>query len=793
MVPALIQAGWFSKGEASHLSVATLLGYVFGAWASNFLASRLRAVTLLRTAMLVCSLSFFAGAIEGAGITWHYLWRVVAGFCGAVLMVLPAPVVLPRHGPGIRGRVSGVVFSGIGLGAVLSGLLVPVLVAGVGLVLVVSNTHLPVFDIRGPVGAWLGMGAMCLGLTLLAWRQWPAEAHIRADSTPAPGPAAAIAPASLGAVRLIWAAHALNAIGYLAHTLFWVDYLVRELGLPLATGGFLWSVFGLGAAVGPLLTGALADAFGLKRCLIVAFLLKALSAALPLMSNDFSTLFVSSLLMGIFTPGIAALISAYTLDRVGAEHHRKAWGTATFSFAIAQAAGGFLMALAATHLDSYRPLFVVSAAALFGSVVCIAAIKAKPRDEPSTPGPVRPLNPRQSPSNFCVDASGDDMKHHPFRTFAIAISTAFTLHLLAAAPAHAQIRIGQTSGFTGPVAAAVAEINTGAKLYLDSVNDEGGVGGQKIELISLDDKNQVPLAAENAKQLIADSRTVALFLTRGTPHAQAMLPLLAEGQVVLLAPSTGAMVLHKPVNPWVFNVRAPYQVEAERVVRHLGLAGLEKVALCAVDDSFGTDALEGALRVFKEANKVPMVNQAIDKFKPDYTACVQKSLAANALGVLIVGTPVSVAAGVNAFRASGSQATVATLSNNASSGFIKELGKNAEGVIVSQVFPSERSLATPMIAEAARLASGKKIQQLTPAMIEGFAAAKVLVAGLRRAADANKGVVTRSGLKRALETFNRVDIGGGLGGRELSYSATDHTGLDYVDLSRINADGLFRR
>ena len=372
-----------------------------------------------------------------------------------------------------------------------------------------------------------------------------------------------------------------------------------------------------------------------------------------------------------------------------------------------------------------------------------------------------------------------------------ALATAF--NLLFTAHAAAQIRIGQTSGFTGPVAGSVAEINVGAKLYLDSVNEEGGISGQQIELISMDDQNQVPLAAENARKLIADSRTVALFLTRGTPHAQAILPLLAESQIVLLAPSTDAMVLHKPVNPWVFNVRAPYQVEAERVVRHLGLAGLDKVAQCSVDDSFGADALEGALRVFKEANKEPAVNQPIDKFKPDYAGCVQKSIGANVLGVLIVGTPVSVAAGVKAFRAAGSPAIIATLSNNASSGFVKELGKHTEGVIVSQVFPSERSLATPMIAEAARLAATKKIKPLTPAMIEGFAAAKVLVVGLKRAADANKGVVTRAGLKRALESFNRVDIGGGLGGRELSYSATDHTGLDYVDLSRINADGWFRR
>lgn len=373
------------------------------------------------------------------------------------------------------------------------------------------------------------------------------------------------------------------------------------------------------------------------------------------------------------------------------------------------------------------------------------------------------------------------------RLAAVAVSGS-----LCCTAAIAQIRIGQTSGFTGPVAGSVGEINIGAKLYLDLVNAEGGVAGQQIELVSLDDKNQVPLAVENAKQLIADPKVVTLFLTRGTPHAQAILPLLAEGGVVLLAPSTGAMMLHQPVNPWVFNVRTTYQAEAERVVRHLGMGGLDKVAICYVDDSFGSDALQGATKVFKEANKIPAVNQAIDKFKPDYSACVQQVVATKALGVLMIGTPVSVAAGVNALRAAGSIVTVATLSNNAAMGFVKELGGNATGVVVSQVFPSERKLAAPMIAEAARLASARNIKQLTPAMIEGFAAAKVLVIGLRRASEATKGTVTRASLKRALETFHRVDIGGGMG-MDLSYSPTDHSGLDFVDLSYVTTEGWFRR
>jgi len=52
----------------------------------------------------------------------------------------------------------------------------------------------------------------------------------------------------------------------------------------------------------------------------------------------------------------------------------------------------------------------------------------------------------------------------------------------------AQILIGQTAGFTGAVGAGVKETTDGAVLYVNSVNAKGGVGGQNLELISLDDK-----------------------------------------------------------------------------------------------------------------------------------------------------------------------------------------------------------------------------------------------------------------------------------------------------------------
>jgi ABC-type branched-subunit amino acid transport system substrate-binding protein len=365
---------------------------------------------------------------------------------------------------------------------------------------------------------------------------------------------------------------------------------------------------------------------------------------------------------------------------------------------------------------------------------------------------------------------------------------AVALNLLLLTTATAQIRIGQTTGITGPVAAPVKEINIGAMLYLDHVNAQGGVAGQAIELVTLDDKNQAPLSAENAKKLAADPHVVALFLNRGTPHAQAMLPVLEESRIVLLAPSTGAMVLHKPVHPYVFNVRATYQKEAERLTRHFGMAGLDRVGICYVDDSFGVDALQGALNVYKAGDGQPALNEKIDKFKPDYSKCVERIAATKPLGLLMIGTAVSVAEGVKVVRDAGSRVTIGTLSNNAAKGFIDALGSYKTGVIVSQVFPSERRLAVPMIAEAARLASAKNIQTLTPAMIEGYAAAKTLVVALKRAAKEKEGI-TRASVKRTLDSFGEVD----LGGIDLTFSATDHSGLEYVDLSFIAADGTFRR
>ncbi len=376
--------------------------------------------------------------------------------------------------------------------------------------------------------------------------------------------------------------------------------------------------------------------------------------------------------------------------------------------------------------------------------------------------------------------------NRPLRRFAASIATAAVAFSLSTA-ARADILVGQTAGFTGQVAPSVKELTLGARLYIDHVNAAGGVNGQKIDLQSLDDGFDPKRAAANAQTLI-DKGAVALFLTRGTPHTQAVMPLLDKAQVPLIAPSSGAMLLHKPVHPYIFNVRSTYQREAERAVQLLLEMGNTRIALVQVNDTFGSDAVAGAMHGFNERKIKPVGHFTYDREKPDVQGVVKQLIAADPQVVLLVASQQITAETIGALRAAGSRILGATLSNNASNGFVQLLGQNAAGVIVSQVFPSERSTNLAMVRELTDLVKAKPAESgglVTPAMMEGFASAKVLVESLKRAGKD----VSRASLLRALNGMSRYD----LGGMELNFSSTDHTGTNYADIAIIDPRGRFLR
>ncbi|HEX6211640.1 MAG TPA: YbfB/YjiJ family MFS transporter, partial [Methylomirabilota bacterium] len=235
LLPALIGAGWFGPSAAAYLGAANLAGYLAGALLARSLAARASPVGVLRAMMALATAAFFACAAP-VSFGWYFFWRLAAGVAGGALMVLAAPTVLPHVPAARRGLAGGVVFTGVGLGIAASGTLVPVLLRW------------------GLATAWLGLGAVALALTLLAWTGWPREPAGRSAGVSHPTASARIG----RGVKVVYVEYALNAVGLVPHMVFLVDFVARGLDRGLVAGGRCWVVFGVGAMLGPVLAGSLA-------------------------------------------------------------------------------------------------------------------------------------------------------------------------------------------------------------------------------------------------------------------------------------------------------------------------------------------------------------------------------------------------------------------------------------------------------------------------------------------------------------------------------------------------------
>jgi predicted MFS family arabinose efflux permease len=149
--------------------------------------------------------------------------------------------------------------------------------------------------------------------------------------------------------------------------IFLVVFIARGLGQGVDAGASYWVVFGLGAIVGPLLSGRLADRAGFRTALRLAFGLQVVAVLAAALDHSAPTLIVSSLIMGAAVSGVVplALGRAHELAGRHPDGQRAAWRSATLAFACAQALGGYVLSylLARTGGD-YALLFELGAGSL---------------------------------------------------------------------------------------------------------------------------------------------------------------------------------------------------------------------------------------------------------------------------------------------------------------------------------------------------------------------------------------------------------------------------------------------
>ncbi len=277
----------------------------------------------------------------------------------------------------------------------------------------------------------------------------------------------------------------------------------------------------------------------------------------------------------------------------------------------------------------------------------------------------------------------------------------------------------------------------------------------------------------------------ALFGYIGTPTSLAALPLATRASVPFIAPFTGAMGLREPMNKNVFHLRASYNDETAVIVKQLNTLGLQRIAVFHQNDAYGKAGLDGVTKALAELNHKPVAVATVERNSVDVAAAAKLLAVSNADAIVQVSAYKSCAAFIRAAKAAGFGGQFYNVSFVGTQALSDELGKDAAGVVVTQVVPSPYNMATPIAREfaAALTAHGKGVKANFSTM-EGYLAARMVADGLTRAG----AKVSRESFIAGLESIGRSDYGG----FAVALSNKYHVASKFVEKTMLSGDGRVR-
>ncbi|MEY4978866.1 MAG: hypothetical protein RLZZ352_1136 [Pseudomonadota bacterium] len=344
--------------------------------------------------------------------------------------------------------------------------------------------------------------------------------------------------------------------------------------------------------------------------------------------------------------------------------------------------------------------------------------------------------------------------------------------------------LGQSAPITGPAAQLGLQFHFGAQAGFEEVNASGGINGRRIELKLVDDGYEPERCAANTRQFLKDD-VFALFGYIGTPTSLAALPLATAAKVPFFAPFTGAESLRDPFNRYAIHVRASYYDETAAIVRQVTAVGIKKIAVFYQNDAYGKAGLEGVSRALKALNMEPVALGTFERNTKDVDAALKSILPARPEAIVQIGAYNACATFIRQARREGFSGNFYNVSFVGTQALLDELGAEARGVVVSQVMPFPYAPVTRISGEY--LASIKEETGVKPnySGMEGYVAARVFIEALRRAGRS----LSREGFINAIDGMQNVN----LGGFQVDFGPTKHTGSKFVDLTLLTGDGRVRR
>ena len=342
ILPAMRDGLGLSNGEMGTIAGVGLAAYVICTVPAGALASRFGTRWVV-----VAGLFGVAAGLAGTGLADGF---VLATAAQALVGVASPAVIVPILAiggawfePSFRGRATGLVVAGGGVGIAAAGLLVPLLL-GAG-------------DGRAWRRAWWGLALAVLGAAIVA------TLLLRDPPSRSTGD-----PPRLGLVyrsALVWrlaVLFGLYGVAYIVYGTFFGARLAQQ-GVDPATAGWLWSLAGVVSIGSGLLGGLLADRLGPAATLVTMFVLEGAGLAALALGDGPAWYVGSVLLYGVSVWGFPAAMSKACAEAVGSALTPAALGLLTLLFGIGQALAPIAGGLLADVSGSLAPALLLGAAA----------------------------------------------------------------------------------------------------------------------------------------------------------------------------------------------------------------------------------------------------------------------------------------------------------------------------------------------------------------------------------------------------------------------------------------------
>lgn len=346
-----------------------------------------------------------------------------------------------------------------------------------------------------------------------------------------------------------------------------------------------------------------------------------------------------------------------------------------------------------------------------------------------------------------------------------------------------EVVIGQSVTLQGGKNAYGVAAHEGMKLYIDAVNNSGGVHGRRLVLQTLDDENSGKTAEANARKLVQDGVFILFGAVEGGPSS-AVAKVATETRVPFFGPMAGPPGLRRPFQPMVFPVRAEHRDEFRALMGWGRSIGLKTVGFLHADSPRGLEHVKNVELIAKELGMQVVLTVPLADGVPDeqIDKAVRSIVEIRPDMFFNHGSANLYLRLLQRAKQSGSKTSFMGV-NSGSSQIAKNLGPLAQGMVFAQVVPSPWQRKHEIAREYQEAAQqARPPHELSYGGLEGFMTAKALVLGLR----ATGKDLTRGAFVRTLETTPFE-----LGGVKVRYDGNEHEGSHFVDLSLVSRGGQF--